>query len=205
MSVSSESMGRRPGLKRLAALLLAGSLVGAMQSGVVANHLRDWKHDHSKAGVPYRPKGYSDLVRVFGKACNGKANDARTYFPHVDARWDRGYVYYHSYLARNVGYNIRTHVRADHRDGALDYGEWGYACRKMRGGTSWSAHAFGAAIDTNTKRNPQGQSVWNGKGADKTNYGKYIPDIFKGNYPGHHFRWGIGWNDPHHFQYVTNY
>ena len=75
----------------------------------------------------------------------------------------------------------------------------------MRGGTSWSTHAFGAAIDTNTLRNPMGQSYWDGRGADGTDHGRYLPDVFRGNYPGHRFRWGLSWQDPHHFQYVVNY
>ncbi|HZA60481.1 MAG TPA: M15 family metallopeptidase [Actinomycetota bacterium] len=190
--------------RRGVAAVLAGT-VTLVPVAVHAQHLRDWTHDHSSKGVPYRPKGYADLVRVFGKACNGRANDARTHFPHINGRWDGGYVYYHPYLSRNVGYNIRTHIRADHRDGALDYGEYGYNCRRMRGSSNWSTHAFGAAIDTNTKRNPAGQSYWNGKGANGVDYGYYVPNVFRGGYPGHRFRWGLSWRDPHHFQYVTDY
>jgi hypothetical protein len=114
-----------------------------------------------------------------------------------------GYIQYHTYIARNVGHNVRSHIEAAHRNGAVDYGVYGYNCRLIRGSTSWSTHAFGAAVDTNSARNPLGQSSWNGTGADGTNYGTYIPDTWKA----HTFFWGIGWSrpDPMHFQYVTGY
>lgn len=196
---------RRTGLGRGVTLALVAAIVAGIPMAAGAGHLQDWTHDHSSRGVPRRPNGYSDLKRTFGDPCSSRANDARTVFPHVGGRWDSGYVNYHPYLARDVGHNIRTHVAKRHRDGAMDHGQWGYACRRMRGGTSWSTHAFGAAIDTNTLRNPQHQTSWNGRGANGNNYGTYIPDVFRNVYPGHMFRWGKSWNDPHHFQFVTDY
>jgi hypothetical protein len=84
---------------------------------------------------------------------------------------------------------------------------YGYSCRYIAGTTSWSTHAFGAAIDTNSARNPLGQSYWNGRGADGVDYGRYLPNIWRGGYPGHRFYWGLNWTrpDPMHFQYVTDY
>ena len=63
------------------------------------------------------------------------------------------------------------------------------------------------AVDTNSARNPQGQGRWNGTGADGIDHGTYIPSVWKGDYPGHHFYWGLNFShpDPMHFQYVTNY
>jgi hypothetical protein len=167
-----------------------------------------WVHDHGDAGVPPRPSGYTGLVNRFGQPCNDSANDSRSYWPSQSARNVAGYVYYHPYIGRDVGYNIRNHVAHDHRDGAVDYLVGGYNCRTIRGSTSWSTHAFGAAIDTNSARNPLGQDHWNGTGADGEHYGKYLPDIWRGAYPGHGFFWGLNWDsrpDPMHFQYVTNY
>jgi hypothetical protein len=167
-----------------------------------------WIHDHSSAGIPYRPDGYADLVRTFGQPCSNAANDARSFWPNQSARGVAGYVYYHTYIARDVGWNIRGHIDAAHRNEAVDYGVYGYNCRYIRGSTSWSTHAFGAAVDTNTARNPVGQTTWNGVGADGVDYGRYIPEVWKGAYPGHNFHWGIHFSttpDPMHFQYVTGY
>ena len=83
-----------------------------------------------------------------------------------------------------------------------------YNCRTIEGTTSWSVHAFGAAIDTNWQRNPRGNSTWNGIGSDGVNYRRYLPNLWKGAYPGHNFYWGLNFSttpDPMHFQYVTGY
>jgi len=167
-----------------------------------------WVHDHSSAGVPPRPSGYTQLVQTFGQPCSGLANDARSWWPSQSARNVSGYIYYHPYISRDISYNIRNHVGHDDRDGAVDYLVGAYNCRSIRGSTSWSTHAFGAAVDTNSARNPLGQSYWNGKGANGVDYGRYLPDVWRGAYPGHGFFWGINWNsrpDPMHFQYVTDY
>lgn len=183
----------------------AAMVLGIAAMPAIASHMGGWSHDHSSAGVPYRPHGYSDLVRVFGQPCSDRANNARTAFPHINARYDSGYVYHHPYLARNIAHNIRGHVEAAHKNGAWDYGQWGYNCRTMRGGSSWSTHAFGAAVDTNSARNPDGQCSWNGRGANGTDFGTYLPDVWRNVSPGHMFRWGQSWCDPMHFQYVTDY
>lgn len=164
-----------------------------------------WFHDHSSAGVPYRPHGYNDLVRVFGQPCSGRGNDARTWFPHVFGRWQAGYVNHHPYIARNVAHNIRGHVEYDHKNGAWDWGQYGYVCKQRTGGSGPSTHSFGAAIDTNTVKNPYGQCSWNGVGADGVAYGTYLPNIWRDTDVGHRFRWGRDWCDPHHFQYVTGW
>ncbi len=41
-----------------------------------------------------------------------------------------------------------------------------------------------------------------------TNYKKYLPNLWKGAFPGHNFYWGLNFSttpDPMHFQYVTGY
>jgi len=190
----------------VAVTLVAGSVTFA-GSAALATHIRDWAHDHSNDGVPPRPSGYTEMVRTFGEPCSDRANNARSFWPNQDYRNEAGYVYYHSYLARNIGYNIRNHVEVAHKNDSTYYLIGGYNCRYIAGTTSWSTHAFGAAIDTNTARNPLGQDHWNGVGADGENYRKYLPDVYRGSYPGHKFFWGINWSrpDPMHFQYVTDY
>lgn len=188
-------------------VLAAVAVLTVMQSAALAGHMNNWRHDHSSDGVPRRPKGLQQLRDRFGKPCGNKANDARTWFPSAVARGQGGYVNYHPYLARNVGHNIRGHIAKAHRNGAIDYGVYGYSCRTMTGGSNYSTHAWGAAIDTNTARNPYGQGYWNGKGADGKDHGTYIPNVWKGPDPGHRFKWGMSFStpDPHHFQYVTGY
>lgn len=181
------------------------SLLLLAPATAIARHIRNWRHDHTSSGVPYRPHGYNDLVRVFGQPCSSRANDARTWFPHAVGRWQPGYVNHHPYIARNVANNILGHVHSKGNDGAWDYGQYGYVCRTRTGGSGPSTHSFGAAIDTNTARNPYGQCSWNGVGADGVARGTYLPNIWRDTESGHHFRWGRDWCDPHHFQYATGW
>lgn len=187
--------------------LVALALIVSLNAMAVASHMSSWRHDHSSKGVPYRPKGLKELRNRFGSACNGKANDARTWFPSAVGRGQGGYVYYHPYLGRNIGHNVRGHIAKAHKNKAVDYGVYGYNCRLKTGGSAYSVHAWGAAVDTNTARNPYGQSYWNGRGSDGKRYGKYIPNVWRGSDPGHRFKWGLRFStpDPHHFQYVTGY
>jgi D-alanyl-D-alanine carboxypeptidase len=199
---------RRRGAGRFAT---AGTLALVITSSYVtgtalANHMSDWTHDHSRDAIPDRPSGLAELNRTFGDRCSDRSNDGRSYWPH-QSEDGGGYVTYNSYIARNIGYNIRNHIDASHGDGALYPGIGGYNCRLMSGSTLWSTHAWGAAVDTNWLRNPRGQDHWNGRGYDGTNYDTYIPDVWRGAYPGHRFYWGLhfGTPDPMHFQYVTDY
>jgi hypothetical protein len=201
------ALGGRNHPRKVAAMLAIGACI-LTPVGARAYVDPGWTHDHSSAGVPPRPSGYSGLVATFGQPCSSAANDSRSYWPSQSARNVDGYVYYHPHIARDVGYNIRNHVFFDRRDGAVDYLVGGYNCRPIRGETSWSTHAFGAAIDTNSARNPLGQDHWVGIGADGVAYGTYLPDVWRGAYPGHRFFWGLNWDsrpDPMHFQYVTDY
>ena len=200
--------------RKAAALLLLGVSFATLANRLAAMPTASaipivgWVHDHSNQGVPPRPDGYNDLVNTFGSPCSNAANDSRSHWPSQSARNVPGYIYVNSYIGRNVGYNIRTHISVAHRDDAVDYGVYGYSCRYIAGTTSWSTHAFGAAVDTNSARNPVGQDHWNGHGADGVDYDKYIPDVWRGGYPGHRFYWGLNFSttpDPMHFQYVTNY
>ena len=75
------------------------------------------------------------LNNVFGARCSDKANNARSWWPNADTDpFGAGkYVFYHTYLARNIGFNIRNHINAAHRDGALYPGIGGYNCRLIDG------------------------------------------------------------------------
>ena len=154
---------------------------------------------NSSSSLPPRPYGLAGLKKVFGRRCNGKANDARAYFPSAGGRGKYGYVYYHSRMAKVVGHTILNRIKRKAK--ANDYGVWGYACRMKTGGSSWSVHSWGAAIDTNTLRNPFGQRRWNGRGSNGKPYRRFLPKIWMGR----GFYWGLNFNDPMHFQYVSGY
>ena len=148
-----------------------------------------------------RPYGAKGLRAVFGKPCNTRSNNARSYFPSAGGRGKSGYVYYHSKLARKVGGNVLKRIYRQKKMAAVDYGIWGYACRMKTGGSSWSVHSWGAAIDTNTLRNPWQARNWDGRGSNGKRYGRYLPDL----YLRQGFYWGIHFRDPMHFQYVSGY
>jgi len=148
-----------------------------------------------------RPYGLSGLVRVFGAKCNDRTNNARTWFPSAGGRGKYGYVYYHSKLAKKVGRRVIGALHRKHKVGAVDYGVWGYSCRIKRGGTSYSVHSWGAAIDTNTLKNPWQATQWNGRGSNGRNYRRMYPRLWLRQ----NFYWGINFRDPMHFQYVAGY
>jgi hypothetical protein len=198
----------RPWLAHAARWLGAAAIVLLGATAATASHMSDWTHDHSSSAIPSRPQGYRELVDAFGQPCNSRANDARSYWPHQGNGDVPGYVYYHVRLERNIGFNIRNHIEAAHLNGALYPLIGAYNCRYISGTTQWSVHAFGAAVDTNSQRNPMGQDFWNGRGADGIDHGRYVPDVWRGPDPGHHFFWGLNWPtrpDPMHFQFVTDY
>lgn len=149
--------------------------------------------------LPPRPYGLSGLKNVFGRHCNSEANDGRAYFPSAGGRGKYGYVYFHSRLSHVIGSKILRKINT--RAKANDYGVWGYACRMKTGGTSWSVHSWGAAVDTNTLRNPFGQGHWNGRGSNGKPFGKFLPHTWMDR----GFYWGLNFNDPMHFQYVSGY
>src|SRR5688572_3724370 len=63
-----------------------GGMIGALMVLLLAcpanaGHWRDFVHDHSSDGVPFRPEGLSELIDRFGEHCSDRANNARTWFP----------------------------------------------------------------------------------------------------------------------------
>jgi hypothetical protein len=155
--------------------------------------------DLSTGPLPSRPYGLSGLRLVFGEHCSTEANDGRAYFPSAGGRGTYGYVYFHSRLSNLIGNKVLPKINV--RPKANDYGVWGYACRMKTGGTSWSVHSWGAAVDTNTIHNPFGQTYWGGRGSNGKPFGRFLPDIWMGR----GFYWGLNFNDPMHFQYVSGY
>lgn len=67
-----------------------------------------------------------------------------------------------------------------------------YNKRKKRGGSAWSVHSWGIAVDINARENPMGRS--------RMTYGQSkLAEVFK-KYGFHQLK-----NDPMHFQYCTGY
>jgi D-alanyl-D-alanine carboxypeptidase len=199
-------LDRRPWRSRgvVAGLAIWACVLAAMLPASASG----WVDDQSDNAIPHRPSGLQDLINTFGSRCSDVANAGRSYWPSQSSRGSGGYIYTNPYLARNIEYNIRGEIEAEHHNHAVDYGVYGYACRQISGSTKWSTHAWGAAVDTNSARNPMGQNVWDGRGSNGNDFGKYLPEIWKGQDPGHRFYWGLNFGsrpDPMHFQYVTNY
>lgn len=183
-----------------------------MASLATASTLVGWKGTASAA--PPRPHGLQQIIATFGGHCNAAANDHMTNWKY--GAWDGGggsiNAYGHSALARE--WNLARSAVASTRGGddKLNYGIGMYDCRKKRGSTQWSTHAWGIAVDTNTYCNPAGNSTWDGSGYSVggcagPDYGNAIPDIWKSNTPQRriNFVWGISWDDTHHFQYASGY
>jgi hypothetical protein len=70
--------------------LAAAVVVGPTVAHAVV--IDPWVHDHSDAGVPPRPSGYTGLVQTFGQPCSDRANNSRSWWPSQSARNVAGYV-----------------------------------------------------------------------------------------------------------------
>ena len=60
--------------QRLLVLGIGCATASALVAGPLAARAvlpTGWTHDHSSAGIPARPNGYSGLVARFGQPCNG--------------------------------------------------------------------------------------------------------------------------------------
>lgn len=71
---------------------------------------------------------------------------------------------------------------------------WGYACRKIRGSSSWSNHAWGLAVDLNAPTNPMTSTL-------KTDMPGWMPELWNS----YGFRWGgsySGRKDAMHYEFV---
>jgi hypothetical protein len=71
---------------------------------------------------------------------------------------------------------------------------WGYACRKIRGSSSWSNHAWGLAVDLNAPKNPMTSRL-------VTDMPSWMPTLWKS----YGFRWGgdySGRKDAMHYEFL---
>ncbi len=96
-----------------------GAFTIAHTAGVAWAHpIEVWVHDHSSDVIGPRPDGLSEIQATFGPVCGDNSNGARSYWP-AQSSDGAGYVYYDTYIGKNVGGNIRNHVMYDRKDGAV--------------------------------------------------------------------------------------
>lgn len=165
---------------------------------------RGWRDRHYR--YPGKPSGYSEIVKRFGQPCNARARK-------IAMRWraaDNGVRYtvrFHKRLggfptemvsdkggrSTNLDNDVYGHIKNQHLSRYVLSGIWGYNCRYISGTTSWSAHAWGIAVDVSSAHEPNGQCV--------SEVNKHHARIWRY----HRWKWGRAWCDPMHFQYARDY
>jgi hypothetical protein len=200
-------MTRRSRPARLTAV--AGVATAAIMCG--------WKTGTAQA-APVKPHGEYGIRVIFGQPCtfrNGGVDDHATSWPRGAWNGGGGVAVHRGHALLWEQYNAANWWTANTGGGfgKVNYGVGGYECRTKRGNPDqYSTHAWGIAVDTNTLCNPTGQTYWRGNGwngpgrCDGPDYGTQLPEIWKMNgFSYINFTWGLGWNDPHHFQYADGY
>ena len=113
-----------------------------------------------------------DLTEVYGEHCKVEQVLVRAFgFERVFVRAGANALLRAAIDAYAVGYPV-------HSFGAFN-------CRMTTGGTSWSAHAWAAAVDINPSQNP-----YSSKGLLRTD----MPDAFVAAFTRHGFGWGGAWH-----------
>jgi hypothetical protein len=163
-----------------------------------------WRDRHYN--YPPKPTGYAQIVSVFGQPCSAEAHG-------VSMSWqaaDNGATYtfgFHKKLggyptemvsnkggkSTNLDNDVYGHIQNDHLIGYTKSGIWGYNCRYIKGGTSWSTHAFGIAVDISASYEPMGNCY------------STVNKNFAFEFKNHGWRWGLDFCDPMHFQYAFGY
>ncbi len=196
---SSRCRGRRTLLPLMAVVLLVLPLLAAWHWARLG--WWDWHYNY-----PTTPQSYDQIVNRFGQPCN--ANSHAVWLNWTAA--DNGVTYkvwFHKKLggyptemisdkggrSTNLDNDVYGHIMNDHLAGYTKSGIWGYACRYIKGTTSWSTHAFGIAVDISASFEPMGTC------SSSVNY--HFAQIFKD----HGWRWGLDFCDPMHFQYAFGY
>lgn len=197
--MSCEAEARPPSRRLRGAAILGATAVGGI-SGL----------SHPAAGStapsPGRPNGLSAIVSTFGAHCNAAANDAATTWPHGNDQ-PTGDVLTHQLLAEEHGYARYLLQENNNNLHEVDRAVWGYNCRVIAGSSNYSVHSWGIAVDTNSVKNPRGQSSWDGTGDNGTDYKNQLPDLWQRPDLVNHY-WGLNFSsipDPMHFQYATGY
>jgi hypothetical protein len=190
---------RRRALPLIAAMALAMPLVVGWHWAKLG-----WRDRHYN--YPAVPNGYTQIVNRFGQPCSTAARAVYMYWRAADTgttymfRFHRKLGGYPTQMvtgkggvSTNLDNDVYGHIQNNHLSQYVKHGIYGYACRYIRGGTSWSTHAFGIAVDLSSVEEYMGKTY------STTNY-RFAP-IFQN----HGWKWGLSFNDPMHFQYATGY
>jgi hypothetical protein len=196
---SSRRRRRRTLLPLTVVVLLVLPLLGAWHWA----RLGWWDRHYN---YPATPQSYAQIINRFGQPCSA---DAHAVWLNWTAT-DNGVTYkvwFHKKLggyptemisdkggrSTNLDNDVYGHIQNDHLTAYTKSGIWGYACRYIKGTTSWSTHAFGIAVDISASFEPMGTC------SSSVNY--HFAQIFKD----HGWRWGLDFCDPMHFQYAFGY
>lgn len=194
--------GSRRGTRALGIAALLGlivPLIAAFHWGRLG-----WRDVHYN--YPSRPSGYTQIVNRFGQPCSDQARA-------ISMRWraaDNGVTYsfpFHRKLggyptamvsnkggrSTNLDNDVYGHIQNEHLQSYVEHGIYGYACRAKRGGSEWSTHAFGIAIDVSSAEEYMGKC--------SSTVNRHHAPIWKN----HGWYWGLAFCDPMHFQYATDY
>jgi peptidoglycan hydrolase-like protein with peptidoglycan-binding domain len=121
----------------------------------------------------------NELENIYGAHCKSELVQVRAFG--------------HEFPFQRAGANALLRAAMDAYDGGYGvYSIWAYNCRATTGGTSWSAHAWGAAVDINPDKNPY---------SSKARLITDMPDRFVSAFKRHGFGWGGDWHsvkDPMH-------
>lgn len=188
--------GRRTSML-VAAAVLAAAFILAAAPAAQASHwaLNGWKDEHKN--YPAVPYGYKGITYTFGKPCNSAARANRLDWRAADdGKFYK--VVYHRKLGPAGGSSnvpdIRGHIGNAHLDKYVKAGIYGYACRYVKGTSKYSVHAWGIAIDQNSKYEHEGHYHVH-------SVTQAVADIFAK----HNWYWGKAFGDAMHFQYARGY
>lgn len=192
-------MQSRFGLRKLRAV---GALALVLPTLIAANW-DEWQDLH--VNYPARPSGYAQIVNRFGPPCGEAASAIRR-------KWtaSNGTAYtvvFHRKLggmktavlndqggrSTNLDNDVWGHINVRGEGRYVRPGIYGYACRYIKGTTTWSTHAWGIAVDVSAAQEPSGACT------SSVNFNH--ADIWKR----HGWYWGLAFCDPMHFQYADNY
>lgn len=163
-----------------------------------------WRDKHYN--YPAVPSGYTQIVSRFGQPCSANASAISMQWRAADNNVTYSVVFHRKLggyptemvgnkkgNSTNLDNDVYGHIQNAHLSSYTKSGIYGYACRVKRGGTDWSTHAWGIAVDISSASEPLGQCN------STTNYN--FSSIFKD----HGWTWGKDWCDPMHFQYAKDY
>lgn len=169
-----------------------GSASGASSSGASSSGGAGTAYDPSAAGSNVaRPNGYNGIVAAFGQPGD------RSNLVTVDMPAGPGGKMIPVTVHKKIAGKLKAafeEIKARGLSGEIKSFDGTFNPRKKRGGSTWSTHAWGIAVDINAGLYPMGTPV------SQTSEGHKQIAAILARYGFHQLP-----NDPHHFQYATGY